>query len=500
MGRRKKQEEEAAVEEDVADTAAAQEALLSAVEDGEENDFRPFLSLFVSSNATAFIRSGISVREQRKLLLAAINGLHKPVARRFFSALGSLVKAVLEDEEFVPSSMSGDYGDDDDDDDEEVVPDRKSSDALQFLFFATQAVQAYLDGLCEKHTNPNAVLQVLEEVSDIALSLHDVLFRLDSCGPDAVAPRQAIVSLCESWWLNNAANREQFLLQALPVLVRQAVTEGASVGTVKRLFAIREAFDCFDWLDPESDEFVQLLTRLSSVPGSLRSSEGKRFLSYLMSTDVTLMKALHQSFRAQIPDNKKTALAAYGDIYFRAWKEADDGGGDDEGVMRDALEQHVLQDLMVAVLQIKRNSMNQALLQVLQPFHDAKKNAQVEQLLHRMYGPILWRSLEASNAQVRWNAIQVLAEVFPLRDGVPSSNSAAAVNKACVALKNGLTDPDARVRVAAATAAAKILTMYWDVVPVKDIRDILNRKSVHKCHIFCGLLACSHLFLVCVLS
>lgn len=53
---------------------------------------------------------------------------------------------------------------------------------------------------------------------------------------------------------------------------------------------------------------------------------------------------------------------------------------------------------------------------VLGGLHEQKtKDADVDALLMRLYGPILFRSLSAANACVRRNALMLLLEAFPLQ-------------------------------------------------------------------------------------
>ena len=52
--------------------------------------------------------------------------------------------------------------------------------------------------------------------------------------------------------------------------------------------------------------------------------------------------------------------------------------------------------------------------------HSQKKQRGVDEMLLRLYEPILWRSLKVANAQVRANSAAILVDVFPLQD--PDAN------------------------------------------------------------------------------
>jgi hypothetical protein len=479
------------------DIATARSALFAAVE-GDNDDAltplyspRPFLNLFVSSNTSRSILPKLSTRDQKQLLLDAVRSFTKSHARRFFSALNNMVNKVINEEEYIPESAyhednnEDDENNDDDDEGSEIIADTQSSEALQFLNWSAVTVQTYLESLNEKHLNKKAQLSITGEVFEVAVSLHNILFQLNSCGPDAVAVQSTIVALCEDWWQANGAQREMLVAQTLPLLVIAALgTESSSKSDVKRLFQMRQALEIIDFADSSSNSLRSLLLRVASSPLCLRLPEGKRLLASLFHVDGTLMKDMHQAMRVQIPDAKKTELQAYAEIYFRAWKEAP------TTEIQEVVESEVLSDLMYAVIHVGNPNMTKSLLTVLEPFHDAKKNPAVEGLLHRMYAPILWRSMSAANAKVRVNAALVLAEVFPLQDA-SHTQTEASIRKGCTGLNSLLQDRDPRVRVAGSEAVAKILSTYWDVVPSTDIRTLLNRK-----YLVCSTGMCFALFLI----
>lgn len=465
------------------DIATARSALFAAVE-GDNDDAltplyspRPFLNLFISSNTSRSILPGLSTRDQKQLLLNAVRSFSKNHARRFFSALNNIVNKVINEEDYIPESAYHEDNNEDneeeennDDEDSEIIADTQSSEALQFLNWSAVTVQTYLESLNEKNSNKKAQLSVTGEVFEVAESLHNILFQLNSCGPDAVAVQSTIVALCEDWWQANGAQREMLVAQTLPLLVIAALGTGSSSKSdVKRLFQMRQALEIIDFADSSSDSLRSLLLRVASSPLCLRLPEGKRLLASIFHVDGTLMKDMHQAIRVQIPDAKKTELQAYAEIYFRAWKEAPTTD------IQNAVESQVLSDLMYAVIHVGNPNMTKSLLAVLEPFHDAKKNAAVEGLLHCMYAPILWRSMSAANAKVRVNAALVLAGVFPLQDA-SHTQTEASIRKSCTGLKSLLQDRDPRVRVAGSEAVAKILSTYWDVVPSTEIRTLLNRK------------------------
>ena len=53
---------------------------------------------------------------------------------------------------------------------------------------------------------------------------------------------------------------------------------------------------------------------------------------------------------------------------------------------------------------------------MLNHFHEQANQRQVQEMLHRLYKPILWRSLRVANDHVRVNAVTLMMDAFPLVD------------------------------------------------------------------------------------
>ena len=463
--------------------------------------------------------------------------------KRYFAGMNVLLERIVNEEAFVPASIQDDddeqeEGEEEKDHDQadthgkEVQPDPRSDDCLRVLKYAALTVQAFLNGrllrkktkdkekqqqqqVLQKQQQPRpTVLKVPPDVVEVAQTLHDILFTLHSCGKPAGATKAVILSLCESWWLSGTEHKESLIVQCLPLLVLKTC-EGdetshsnrnsnskfiatTTKATILRLYKLRYAFGCIDFADPSSDSLRQLLLRVASNPLCLKVPEGKKFLATLLQQDVHLVQDLHLAFRAQIPEAKATILSAYGDIYHRAWKEVREKQQQDDDApnklndneeeeeeeeetttIRNAIEHQVLQDLMHSVIHVANPATFQSILAVLDPLHADKKNKEVANLLFRLYSPILWRSLSATNPIVRKNAVIILEKVFPLQDPLLKQSAASmkdAVFKATEAMRVALQDPDPSVRVAASGATARNCAMFWDALPPTEIRSLLNRK------------------------
>lgn len=110
----------------------------------------------------------------------------------------------------------------------------------------------------------------------------------------------------------------------------------------------------------------------------------------------------------------------------------------------------------------------------------------VDDMLARLYEPIIWRSLKAANPCVRANATAVLADAFPLHTTDTTSATAAAAGgargamdallfKQVTALQELLNDPVPDVRRVAASGVAHVLAIWWEVLPTSASHGLAGR-------------------------
>jgi condensin-2 complex subunit G2 len=291
---------------------------------------------------------------------------------------------------------------------------------------------------------------LLQVMIDLTGQMHDAL-----AADLSFKTRQTILSLCELWWKQDFPQKEQFIANALPYWL-EPPEEAASV---QKLYELREALDCIDFAADES----LLAAVLSLVSNPLVLKTGKKLLIHLLQNR-DLIEPLHQAIKVQLVGNKAKIVNVYADAYYKAYHETKDP------TVQDALEQVVWSDLVQAVLHAADPDTHKAVRMVLQPLHAAQKHH--EALLHRLYGPILWRALSASQTQVRLQAAQILPEIFPLRGG--HTSALAAVEQCITALTGLLEDRIPKVRVAGAYATAQVLCDYWTIVSTASIRMLLN--------------------------
>ena len=440
------------------------------------------------------------------------NQFQKRHARRLFSALQPLLQHVIENETYVPRSAleSDDEGEEGNENSSrmmkskkrasdvsqatvatqselEVTPDPESTQALHFMKYSAMMVQAYLENVKSrtKRSSRGGTIEIQEQVLAVAELLHDELFSLISCGTEGAAVQRTVAAMCEHYWNGSFVDKELLVVQLVPHLVLKTLDGKANRADIKRFWNMRLALELIDFDDDSIAHLKGLLLRTVSSPLYLKCTEGKKMIAFLFQLNTGVVKDLHQAIRVQIPLAKGNILKSYGDIYFTAWKESldkdgfsEEHGNDDESrssTIQSSIEEHVLQDFMYASLHIASVNMAKSIRTILEPIYSNKKSPDVDLLLYRMYGPILWRSLAAPNPLVRINASSILSVTFPLHDpNAGKIHLKEMSSKSIESLKNLLNDQDPKVRVAGCDATIKILGLYWDALSSTDIRALLN--------------------------
>ena len=466
---------------------------------------------------------------ERSTYLDAIRSVkfQKQHARRLFSALFPLLKYTFDNEHYVPISAFEEEEESTDDRDNDsignindandghndsgrhlgesdrknrnkrfseisecvVVPDPASTQALSFVKYSAMIVHAYLDNQTirrKSHQIDNRVYDMMEEVYVVAEMLHDNLFALNSCGREGMTVQKVIIDMCEAYWKGQFSDREALVPQLMPLLVVKSLNGNATKADIKRLWNTKEALHLLDFQKKSTIvELRNLLLKTVTSALFLKNTEGRKMIAYLFQLDPSLVKDLHQCIRAQISFAVSTStLEAYGEIYLTAWKTTNKDSetdfdllniesGVDKPIQR-AIED-VLQELMFASLHAPTPQMAKAILTVLSVFNLQKKDTNILSLVYKLYNPILWRALSATNPLVRIHASTVLHTTFPLHDpSVGKSHLDEVHSKSMGVLKSLLTDDDPKVRIAGCNAAIRVLGTSWDTLRSEYIRSLLN--------------------------
>ncbi|GFP90284.1 condensin-2 complex subunit g2 [Phtheirospermum japonicum] len=332
-------------------------------------------------------------------------------------------------------------------------------------------VYAYVLRLCAFHPkNVFSVSDLLPAVQD----LHDNLILFES---DSVLLSE-IANLCEEWWKGDIIGKETLISQSLPVILSRSLTLKKKVD-VHRVYSIRDAFTLFDFEDESIEDLKHLLIRCVISPLYMKTEEGRKFVAFLFGLSVQLTKELCAMIKSQIPFGRKSMLEAYGEIVFRAWKVV-------EGECKHEIENGFLQGLVEGAIYASSVALATSIRRILLGFVNQRTTEGVEKLIFNLAEPVIFRSLQVANSNVRQNALHLLLDLFPLED--PDATKEAKdtlLEKQFFLVEKLLLDECPDVRVVAVEGSCRILHMFWEVIPsptiTKSITKIFDHMTRDSC-------------------
>ncbi|XP_042783193.1 condensin-2 complex subunit G2 isoform X4 [Panthera leo] len=282
--------------------------------------------------------------------------------------------------------------------------------------------------------------------------------------------QNAIQDLCVMWWEKGLPAKEDMGKTAFIMLLKKSLETKTGVD-ICRLWRIHQALYCFDYDLEESKEIKDMLLECFISVKYIKKEEGRRFLSSLFSWNIHFIKMIHETIKNQLQGLPKSLMVHIAEIYFRAWKKA-------SGKILETIEHGCIQDFMHHGIHLPRKSpVHSRVREVLSYFHHQKKVRQgVEEMLYRLYKPILWRGLKARNSEVRSNAALLFIETFPIRD--PNFNAIemdSEIQKQFEELYSLLEDPYPMVRSTGILGVCKITSKYWEMMPPTILIDLLKK-------------------------
>ncbi|CAK7339662.1 unnamed protein product [Dovyalis caffra] len=327
--------------------------------------------------------------------------------------------------------------------------------------------------LCVSH--PKNVFSPCDLLPAVQL-LHDNLIVFESASSSLLLK---ISNLCEFYWKENLQGKEMLISQFLPFLVAQSLTLKKKVD-VHRVYVLREAFTLFDFEDESIEDLKLLLIRSVIAPIYLKTEDGRKFLGFIFGLSRQLMKEALAMIKSQIAFGKKSILEAYGEVLFRAWKGID-------GDLKYEFEDGFLQGLIEGAIYANSGVFAASVRRVLGGFVSQRITDGVEKLLFRLAEPLIFRSLQVANSNVRLNALHLLLDFFPLED--PDSMKEvkdALLNKQFFLLEKLIMDDSPDVRVVAVEGCCRVLHLFWEIIPSSTITNMLTKIFDDMSHDICN--------------
>uniref|UniRef100_A0A286XNQ2 Condensin-2 complex subunit G2 n=1 Tax=Cavia porcellus TaxID=10141 RepID=A0A286XNQ2_CAVPO len=306
-----------------------------------------------------------------------------------------------------------------------------------------------------------------EALLECAVILNGILYALPESEKKL---RSSIQALCVRWWEKGLPAKEDMGKTAFIMLLRRSL-ETKTGADVCRLWRVHQALYCFDYDSEESREIKDMLLECFINVSYIRKEEGRRFLSSLFNWNINFIKMIHGTIKNQLQGLQKSLMVHIAEIYFRAWKKA-------SGKILETIENDCIQDLMFHGIHLPRRSpVHSRVREVLSYFQHQKNVRQgVEEMLYRLYKPILWRGLKARNSEVRSNAALLFVEAFPVRDpNFHEMEMDSEIQKQFEELYSLLEDPYPMVRSAGILGVCKITSKYWEMMPPTILIDLLKK-------------------------
>uniref|UniRef100_A0ACD6A6X9 Uncharacterized protein n=1 Tax=Avena sativa TaxID=4498 RepID=A0ACD6A6X9_AVESA len=309
--------------------------------------------------------------------------------------------------------------------------------------------------------------------------LHDRLAVLATDDP----PLAALAASCfELAWRAAAPGRDALVAQTLPYLFSHALTSGSNARPVlRRLFALREALPLLDYTDDSISDFKMLLLRCFVSPHFLKAEEGRKLLALVLGVSEGLAREGLELIRAQVGmiGGRRAAVVAYGEVVFRAWK--------DGGWVRGQVGEDFLQGMVEAAVHASNKEVAKAARRILWAFVEQKAVAGVEKLVFRLSEPVVFRSLQVANSNVRLNALHLLLDLFPLEDpDVTKDVNDPLLEKQFFLLDKLRMDDCPEIRAVTVEGLCRILNQFWEVIPSptisKNLSNIVDDMSKDSCN------------------
>nr|XP_009860227.1 condensin-2 complex subunit G2-like isoform X1 [Ciona intestinalis] len=320
---------------------------------------------------------------------------------------------------------------------------------------------------------------VSNELLEIVLIFHGSLPVLS--GNSTILPKN-ICKLCITWWVKDLPKKEELCLNVWIYLLRticDVPSKKQNTYWLAELCKMQKSVGLFDLSgsfiqssgdQPNVEDFQELrrlILKCSTHPTFLKQRKGQMFLSYILLLNQDIMKGIHGA----IIDSIYSMLGhshghMYGNLYYLTWTLADKD-------QKLHFEEICIQDVMYRAVCAPRNKLASQCLftsfQVILQEIVKQRTLPCPHMVERLYSPILWRSLKATNAMVRANAANLLFDAFPLQSDGGADKQNELLQRLFTAIESLVSDSQPQIRSLAIIGFCQIFTKHWDVIPAHVI-------------------------------
>ena len=255
-------------------------------------------------------------------------------------------------------------------------------------------------------------------------------------------------------------------LEDVETLLVRCLEPKATSADVGRLYKQREYMQSMVW---DSPECLHLKSRLVACFESrifYKSVQGINFLVLAYNLHPLMVAPITEVLRKCIMAFPHAQLQACSQVLLKAWQGSSGG-------VRLAIEQSIAEWMRKALFTSTRVAERVRFL--LSEIHLATRSKEIDDMLSRNYGPILFRNTKVANWEVRFNAIALLCAAFPV---MPPDRTAIEFEEKLTAqfrvLKDSMEDPNEAVRKCAVVGTGRILRDFWEVLTIEQIAMVLD--------------------------
>mmetsp|Transcript_91241 Transcript_91241/g.221553 ORF Transcript_91241/g.221553 Transcript_91241/m.221553 type:complete len:1257 (-) Transcript_91241:468-4238(-) len=327
---------------------------------------------------------------------------------------------------------------------------------------ALHAVAALMASFAEGALDASRSAVLPQAFVEVATLCQEMLLTIPNGQTQALIAR-ALERICTDLF----EGREDFFGGVLMFLIGKCLEPRAKAADVTRLYKVRDLLGELDWEHESIDALKMQLMRCAASPTFVRSQHGPDMLCLFYTIYPGFTAEVHGTVKEQVMYTRPTVLESYASGLFKAWRAS-------EGGTRVQIE-HCVQEWAGLAIRSARKSADKARA-MLEDFHRHRHaDEHVNELLCRLYGPLLWRCLKVANWQVRENAARLLQYTFAL---FPKELNVAdreqELNRQLRLLREALEDPSEPVRRVGCSAVCIILKTYWDIMPPGDTAELLS--------------------------
>ncbi|XP_036358047.1 condensin-2 complex subunit G2 isoform X3 [Octopus sinensis] len=227
-------------------------------------------------------------------------------------------------------------------------------------------------------------LQIPPSLLEMSILLHDLLLSLPDTADNL---KNNFSKLFETFWTKEKPGREYVFENTLHYLFQVNLKSKSTLKTMKRLWQLRSAFPLIKFDDPSSQDLKNLICESLVSPSFMKKEEGVRVLGSILPLNLDFMKTCHEVIKKSLVTVPKNFIPKYGPIYFRAWQMSNE-----EAKLK--IETGSIQDIMYNAIHASGIQLVKDLRKIIAYIHRQKKQKGVAEMLHRLYAPLLWRSLK----------------------------------------------------------------------------------------------------------